>query len=239
MRPGDQQRIASLPLHAITTYYGEAGLRFRFTLEATRIDGVQDRVKVNEALAPASRLHAADRRQCEPYINHPLRVALRIMCHYNLLDADVISAALLHDTIEDHAADLSADGRVGALAELARQYGPRVAVLVSAVTNPEYWPGRDERQQYRAHLVRNLAKCPWARVIKVSDFTDDGTGLHYTTGAKAVELARKYAPVLPLLRTLIRWPDTPLDSAIKSYILGQLDAAEERFAAISRSTEGR
>jgi hypothetical protein len=41
------------------------------------------------ALALAGRLHAADRRQREPYANHLLRVTIRILSHYRVTDPDV------------------------------------------------------------------------------------------------------------------------------------------------------
>jgi hypothetical protein len=229
----EHQRIAAMPLHAITAAYGESGLRVRFAFEITQLAGMDDRLGVNRALALAAELHAIDRRQREPYINHPLRVALRIICHYGIRDTDVICAALLHDTVEDHAGDLSGDGRPGALAVLAAMFGPRVAELVEAVTNPDCEPGGDSDVQYRQHVSTNLAGCPWARVIKVSDFTDNGVGLIHTTGLKAVKLARKYAPLVPVLRDLTAWPDTPLRDEVKVHIFGQLRRAEERFAAIT------
>jgi hypothetical protein len=46
-------------------------------------------------------------------------------------------------------------------------------------------------------------------VLKVSDLTDNGVGLIYTTGPRAARLARKYAPLVPVLTGLIARPDTP------------------------------
>ena len=40
------------------------------------------------------------------------------------------------------------------------------------------------------------------------------------------------------LRELILRPDTPLDADVKDLIAGQLDAAQERFAAIGHSHGG-
>ena len=57
-------------------------------------------------------------------------------------------------------------------------------------------------------------------------------GLIHTTGPKLSTLARKYRPLVPVLRELILHQDTPLDSDIKHMIAGQLDNAEDRFAAI-------
>jgi (p)ppGpp synthase/HD superfamily hydrolase len=237
MNRPDHWRIATMSLHEITAVYGELGLRIRFAHEEKRLASYDDRIKVNRALVLAGDLHADDRRQSEPYINHPLRVALRIMCHYGVLDADVICTALLHDTVEDHADDLSADGRFGALAILAARFGRPVAVLVAAVTNPECEACHDPHGRYLGHVAVSVAAYPWARVVKVSDFTDNGVGLHYTTGAKAVELARKYAPLVPILKDLVARPDTPLVGDVKARIQTQLDTATKRFAAVL--SEGR
>jgi hypothetical protein len=232
----DRRLLSVMPLHAITTQYGQTGLRERLELEIARLPSADDRQRVSQALDLAARLHAADRRQSEPYVNHLLRVAIRIISHYHVLDADVICAALLHDAVEDHADDMSPDGRQGALALLADRFGPGVAELVAAVTNPIYEPGRDEDEQYREHVAASLADWPWARVIKVSDFTDNGVGLIHTSGSRTVKLARKYAPLVPVLRDVITRPDTPLGDDAKARILAQLDRAEERFAAILDAT---
>ena len=173
-----------MPLHAITATYGEEGLRERFAAEIASFPDA-DRRRLEQALALAAELHAADQRQQEPYLNHLLRVAIRILSHYGVRDADVAVAALLHDAVEDHAADLAPDGSPqAALAVLASRFGPRVAELVAAVTNPEYEPGRDRHEQYREHVAASLDRSPWARVIKASDFTDNGVGLIHTTGPR-------------------------------------------------------
>jgi hypothetical protein len=231
----ERRLLSIMPLHAITTLYGEKGLRERFALETARLAGASGRRQVKRALRLASRLHAIDHRQREPYVNHLLRVALRIMSYYAVWEPDVICAALLHDAVEDHADDLSADGRPGALLLLAAVFGPRVADLVAAVTNPVHETGPDDDDQYREHVAASLARCPWARVIKVSDFNDNGVGLIHTTGPKAVKLARKYAPLVPVMAELITRPDTPLADDVKARIVGQLRSAERRFAAIAEA----
>jgi (p)ppGpp synthase/HD superfamily hydrolase len=231
--------LLSMPLHAITEIYGEAGLRDRFALELEKFPA-PDSERLEEALALASDLHANDRRVREPYLNHLLRVAIRILRYYGIHDVDVLVAALLHDAVEDHPAELAGlpEGlghavlTDAALVELARRFGPRVADLVRSVTNPEYDPDRDRHEQYRAHVADSLDRDPWARVIKVSDFTDNGVGIIHTTYDKARSSAIKYRPLVPKLRELIGRPDTPLSITAKDHILDQLDLAEERFAAI-------
>ena len=232
MDSGERRLVATMPLHAITSTYGEEGLRARFAVEIEMWPGPEQR-RLNQALDLAGRLHAADRRDREPYVNHLLRVAIRIMSHYGVHDADVVCAALLHDAVEDHAAELAPDGtRRAALAALAAEFGPRVAGLVAAVTNPEYAPDRDAYEQYREHVADSLRRDPWARVIKASDFTDNGVGLIHTTGPRLRRLAGKYAPLVPVLREVIARPDTPLDAPARQHILAQLDRAAARFAAV-------
>jgi hypothetical protein len=224
--------LATMPLHAITATYGEDGLRQRLDVEMRAFEDSRRR-SVDRALTLASRLHANDRRQREPYVNHLLRVAIRILSHYQVHDAEVACAALLHDAVEDHADGLAADGsQEAALAALAAEFGPRVAELVAAVSNPEFQPGRDRGEQYREHVAASLEDCPWARVIKVSDFTDNGVGLIHTSGPHLPRLAAKYAPLVPVLRELILRPDTPLSDEVKAHITAQLDQAAERFGAI-------
>ena len=189
------------------------------------------------ALDLAADLHRDDRRVREPYLNHLLRVAIRLMHHYQVRDVDVIVAGLLHDAVEDHPAEL-ADGGPG-----TDRPGPRWprSPRGSGRGWPPWSPPSPIRcttrsgtatTQYREHLAVSLDREPWARVIKVSDFTDNGVGVIHTVGPKVVSSARKYRPLVPLFRDLIGRPDTPLSPAVKRHIFGQLDLAEERFSAI-------
>jgi (p)ppGpp synthase/HD superfamily hydrolase len=126
--------LRTMPLHAITEVYGEDGLRDRFALEIADF-APADRARLEEALALAADLHAEDRRVREPYLNHLLRVAIRIICYYRVRDVDVLVAALLHDSVEDHPELLGGTPKA-ALATLAAGFGGRVAELVSCPTSP-------------------------------------------------------------------------------------------------------
>ncbi|MET8836462.1 HD domain-containing protein [Micromonospora sp. NPDC004540] len=228
--------LATMPMHAITEIHGEPGLLARFRLEVEAFDAPA-RERLTAALDLAAALHRDDRRVREPYLNHLLRVAIRMMHHYQVRDVDVIVAGLLHDAVEDHPAELAGpdtdgDPTPAALAALAARFGPRVARLVGAVTNPAYDPGRDRHVQYREHVAASLDREPWARVIKVSDFTDNGVGVIHTVGPKVARSAAKYRPLVPVFRDLIARPDTPLSAPVKRHIFAQLDLAEERFSAI-------
>lgn len=241
----EQQIIEAMPLHAISTLYGEQGLRARLAIEAAKLGDAAAELRVMDALGLAGQLHAGDQRQGEPHVSHLVRVALRISCHYEVRDTDVTCAALLHDSVEDHAEDLSPAGRDGAVANLAARFGVRVAVLVAALTSPVYVPDADgqepyfeddEREQYLEHVSASLDRNPWARVIKAADFTDNSAGLIYASGLKAVRLARTHAPLVPVLADVIARADTPLSDRAKARILRQLATAQQRFAAIATAT---
>lgn len=230
--------LLTMPLHAITEVLGEQGLRDRFALELQQLpDSAQ--ATMTEVLELAARLHTGQHRVREPYLNHLLRVTIRIMCYYHITDIEVLIAAMLHDAVEDQPWRIvGQEDHVGeppfaeALMVLAERFGPRVATLVSAVTNPVYDPDRDADEQYREHIAEALDDEPWARVIKVSDFTDNGVGVIHTIGPKILRAATKYSPLVPVLRELVARPDTPLDGEVKQHIFEQLDLAEERFEAI-------
>jgi hypothetical protein len=147
-------------------------------------------------------------------------------------DPDVACAALLHDTVEDHAGEIARGGRQAALEALAGQFGERTAGLVGAVTNPAWDPGRDKHEQYREHVAESLDGSRWARVIKVSDITDNAVGLFHTTGPSLPRRAGKYLPLLPVLREIVLRADTPLEDDVKRMIAGQFDKAGGRLAAI-------
>ena len=213
--PAERRLLAGMPLHAITSVYGEAGLRERLVTEIAQFPAA-DRGRAQDALALASRLHAGDLRQREPYANH-----LSVTWNHAVTPSFAMSA-----------------GCQTTLAVLAGRFGGRTAALVAAVTNPGWEPGRDEHEQYREHVLASLEASPWARVIKASDFTDNAVGIIHTTGPKLAKLAGKYGPLVPPLRELILRPDTPLDADIKDMIAAQLDAARGRFAAIGHGSDG-
>lgn len=229
--------LRTMPLHAITEVYGEKGLRDRFELELHRLSEA-DQAQLREVLGYAASLHEDQRRVREPYLNHLLRVTLRILCYYGVTDVDVLTAALLHDSVEDQPWRMTGRPETDppptteALMVLAEKYGHRVARLVDAVTNPDYDPHRDKNEQYRVHVAEALEFEPWARVIKISDFTDNGVGIIHTTGPKMMKAATKYAPLVPVLRELVSRSDTPLADEVKQHIFEQLDLAELRFRAI-------
>lgn len=83
-----------------------------------------DRLQVMKAFEFARREHGTQRRKSgELFFNHPLEVAT-YLAEYRL-DADAISAALLHDIAEDTRISIG---------QISDEFGPEVAKLVDGVT---------------------------------------------------------------------------------------------------------
>ncbi|MBI2507157.1 MAG: bifunctional (p)ppGpp synthetase/guanosine-3',5'-bis(diphosphate) 3'-pyrophosphohydrolase [Candidatus Niyogibacteria bacterium] len=84
----------------------------------------EDLKKIEASLKYACSAHRGQKRLSgEPYINHVVEVSLGVAALK--LDADTISAALLHDTIEDN---------VATLRDIKKNFGDEVAFLVRGVT---------------------------------------------------------------------------------------------------------
>src|SRR5579883_1050482 len=84
----------------------------------------QDLEKVRGAFDLANQAHmGVSRHSGEPFIQHPLEVALLLADMR--IDADGIAAALLHDVVED--TDYTLD-------DLSEQFGPAIASIVDGVT---------------------------------------------------------------------------------------------------------
>src|SRR5579859_4047750 len=112
-----------------TTTVGKSLIPSRLTLEdllteTRRYLAPQDLEKIQRAYDLANQAHkGAVRRSGEPYIQHPLEVALLLAGMR--IDADGIVSALLHDVVED--TDYSLD-------DLRGQFGNAVATIVDGVT---------------------------------------------------------------------------------------------------------
>lgn len=234
--PDESWRL--VPLHVVSAHGPEALLR-RLRLEIDQFDP-GERERIRRAARLAERLHAHDRRLSgEPYLHHVLRVPLRLITRWRVQDADLVVAALLHDTAEDHPGALAGGAPLNpveaALAVIGRDFGARVAELVAAVTNPPNAPGldRDERDRlYRAHVVETLTGLPEARLIKVSDFVDNAGGVFYGPLDRARRYASKYTPLVPQLQELIQQPDTPLHPEVKACVVQQLGRIGQRLSPL-------
>lgn len=228
------------PLHEVTQQEGLQGLIRVFEAEVgTLAISEEDRQRVLDANELQLYAHADQPRGDHNYATHTLRVTLRIIHYFEVSDPDILIASLLHDSPEDQSGRIT--HRLGyadnphenntelALTAIRNRYGDTVADIVTAVTNPDFNPDQDRHTQYRAHVVDSLSESPKARIIKLSDFIDNCTGLlHNESLDHARKLAGKYGPLIPSMRVFTMSPQTELGDNARRYILRQLDSAQER-----------
>ena len=93
-----------MPLHAITSVYGEAGLGRRLLIEIADL-AAADRRRVDIACSFMSWCTRATGGSASRTPTTRCGSRSGSSSHYGVQDPDVACAALLHDTVEDHAAD--------------------------------------------------------------------------------------------------------------------------------------
>ncbi len=113
-----------------------------------------------EALQFAAEKHRDQRRkdlQASPYINHPIALASVLWSEGGVRDAAVISAALLHDTIEDTETTRE---------ELAQRFGARIARIVAEVTDDKTLL-KHERKRAQVEHAPHISRA--AKLVKLAD----------------------------------------------------------------------
>ncbi|MBQ5918144.1 MAG: bifunctional (p)ppGpp synthetase/guanosine-3',5'-bis(diphosphate) 3'-pyrophosphohydrolase [Lachnospiraceae bacterium] len=132
------------------------------------------------------------RRSGEPYIIHPLSVAI-ILAEFEL-DKETIIAGILHDVVED---------TVFTLEEITEMFGAEVALLVDGVTKLTQVSYSADKIEIQAENLRKmfLAMGKDIRVIliKLADRLHNMRTMEYQSPAKQVEKSREtmdiYAPI--------------------------------------------
>ncbi len=122
-----------------------------------------------KAVAYATEKHRRQRRKdaaATPYINHPVQVA-DLLWQVGVRDIDVLSAAILHDTIEDTDATKE---------ELLGLFGENICNLVMEVTDDKLLP-TGERKRLQIHNAPKLSiHAKWIRIAdKICNVGDIGT----------------------------------------------------------------
>lgn len=112
--------------------------------------------KVEAAYKFAVLCHDEQRYGDAPYGEHLAEVAAVLLINFDVTDKDILCAAYLHDAMEDTGVSRNA---------IEEFFGPRVAELVSAVTD-EKGANRKER---KAKTYPKIKACPGATQIKLAD----------------------------------------------------------------------
>jgi (p)ppGpp synthase/HD superfamily hydrolase len=112
------------------------------------------------ALAFAADRHRDQRRKGQteaPYINHPIRVAQTLWEVGGVRDAATLTAALLHDVLEDTATTHD---------EVEARFGQEVRGLVQEMSDDKNLPKAERKQQQIDHAA---GLSPRAKMIKLAD----------------------------------------------------------------------
>ena len=148
---------------------------------------------IRSAYEFAERLHGDQRRiSGEPYIIHPLNVAMILASMH--LDENAISAALLHDIVEDTSASLE---------EIERDFSPEIAMLVDGVTKLTAFTSEEHhftsvlksRADRQAENLRKIflamAKDVRVILIKLADRLHNMRTLKFMKREKQIQIARE------------------------------------------------
>jgi guanosine-3',5'-bis(diphosphate) 3'-pyrophosphohydrolase len=148
--------------------------------------------KYRPLLSAASFAARAHRHQLRkdretPYIAHPFRVCLIVRHVFGIDDPEVLTAALLHDTVEDTTTDCD---------DLIEHFGPRVASWVAVLSKDKRLPDEQRESAY----MEGLANAPLpVKLCKLADIFDnlmDSTHLSPAERRKTVNRSNKYLDCL-------------------------------------------
>lgn len=155
-----------------------------FTVMEKRVSA-EDMVRIREAFELANEAHAGQKRKSgEPYIIHPVEVAI-IVAEELMLGANPVIAAFLHDVVEDTAYTMD---------DIQNRFGEDVAFLVRVLTkqNKECYEVSKQVDNYkqmldsfkydirallvkladRLHNMRTLGSMPPHKQMKIAGETD-------------------------------------------------------------------
>ncbi len=131
--------------------------------------------EIRKSFSLAEEIHKNQYRQSgEPYIIHPLHVAFNLL-KMEVYDPDTISAALLHDTIEDAEVDFRKE-------DIIEMINPTVAELVDGVTKMRRMNFSTTNEQTLANtrkIINGLTKDVRIIMIKLADRLHNMETLQY------------------------------------------------------------
>jgi guanosine-3',5'-bis(diphosphate) 3'-pyrophosphohydrolase len=116
-----------------------------------------------KAIAFAAKAHRHQVRKDgqTPYVSHPFRVCLVVRHVFGVDDVRILTAAVLHDTVEDTTTDCD---------DIVAAFGPEVAEWVAALTKDKRLP-EDRREPA---FIQSFSAGGWpVHIIKLADLYDN------------------------------------------------------------------
>lgn len=172
----------------------------------------EDNDLVNNALALAVEAHCNQGRITEStHIYHVVRIAWRLL-QYGCRDPKVISAALLHDTVEDQLTFLVQQSKITpknafdvepAFHFITEHFTERVSAMVSGMTKQDaYFMDAQEVEGYLHSITKKCADIDVAAII-ISDTIDNLQDINQLDPRRQRWRVMKYLPVVNFLITFV------------------------------------
>jgi (p)ppGpp synthase/HD superfamily hydrolase len=231
----------------------QAVAEFQQALDAT-FEG-EERQAVEDALQLMCEVHADQdaRPDGTPYVEHPLQVASGVLSNLVEPDADIVNAALLHDSVEDQAKKLAAkldpesqasvadadtvEGQ--ALGYIRARFGDRTARIVDSVSTPDFnailtHSGQEvtpeKVNQLNTDHVEEAIEDPDVLPVKLSDFAGNGLRLDQVKDPEQrTWLSSKYLPLIPVFIRRLGHDDHALTPEFTQEMIERLQAAQSEM----------
>lgn len=213
----------------------------------------EDREMVLRSAGRAEELHTGQWRKNktenpDPYIIHPYRNAVRLH-QWGVKDPDVLTATVLHDTIEDCANVITkmhgrnpektpnVEKRRVAYEWMTQEYNERVTTMVAHVTNPlrkKNLSVEEKRALYQSHVKDAVMQDHGTFAVKLSDFVDNAGNLHELASSSdkgrmsSQGMVKKYTPLIPVF-------DRGVDYHSEHFTEQQRKTMHDHLAFLSRS----
>lgn len=150
-------------------------------------NSIGDIMKITRAFSIAIQVHSGQLKRgnkVEPYINHPLRVALILTEELHEYDIDLICAAILHDTLSRVEKGNSENDAIRKRASLEVRlkdgFGERVYGIVNTLAKPS--AKSEDKERVLGEYYRNIAVgSEDVRYIKLADRLDNIRSLKNAT----------------------------------------------------------
>jgi hypothetical protein len=230
------------------------------TLQHEAADAGMDSDVISSSVDLATILHAHQSRGnrgnfvTTPYIEHPLRNAVRLL-RLGVKNQDVIVAVVLHDTVEDGAdvfvkkfySEKSTDNELESRAILSdyisQAYGSNVARLVEAVTNDYIADTEKSRMTiaqknmgYLTHVRDNIKGDAEVILVNITDFVDNASGLYHNDipgrEVKTKRQAQKYRPVVDVFLNELKTTKLPISAEHLTSLINRLEKTKISLDAI-------
>jgi guanosine-3',5'-bis(diphosphate) 3'-pyrophosphohydrolase len=170
-----------------------------------------------EACSFAARAHGSQLRKDgeTPYVSHAFRVCLVARDVFGIEDHKVLTAAVLHDVVEDTTKDFD---------DLSEAFGEEVARWVAALSKDKRLPETEREDAY----AKQLAQAPWqVQVCKLADIFDNLMDSIHTRPKQQARTCKNSRRYLEALRSNLQEPARrPWE--IVSELLAGMESQERR-----------